>query len=113
MVLIEELLECDDCNSRVSQAVDDEQIGLLAGGGEVELFCKVCRNITSWRYQHTKLNGPRLPFFTEPLLETFEPPQPKPLENFPPDPLLVGFEDLLKGSDLSTRKRRFEWEWYG
>jgi hypothetical protein len=113
MVLVEELLECDDCNSRANQAVEDELIGLLSSGGEIHLYCKACRNITLWRYPRllAKRNGAS--FTTDPLLETFEHSDPKPIENFPPDPLLIDYQSILNGSDLGILNRRVEWDWFG
>ena len=113
MLLVEELLECDDCNSLVSQAVEDEQIGLLAGDAEIQLYCKACRNITLWRYPrpHTKRNGLR--FTTDPLLETFEHSEPRPAENFPADPLLIDYQTILSGSDPGIWNQRVEWDWFG
>ena len=112
MVLVEELLECDDCNARVSQAVEDEQIGLLAGGGQIHLYCKACRSITFWRYPRPDTKRSPLRLTTDPLLETFE-FKPKPVETFPPDPLLVDYQSILAGSELGIRKRSVSWDWYG
>jgi len=91
--------------------VEDDQIGLLASHGEVVLFCKACRNLTSWHYPHTDAKRQLRSLATDPLLETFEYRMPEPAQGFPPDPLFVRFESIL--SDQAIRMRMTEWDWYG
>ena len=111
MVLVEELLECDDCGARINQTVEDEQIGLLAGGGEIHLYCKACRNISLWHYPRVKMNGNGIHCITDPLLETFEYSPPTAAENFPPDPLLIDYQGILNASDPGLWSPRVQWDW--
>jgi hypothetical protein len=93
--------------------VEDGQIGLLAGGGEIQLFCKACRNITFWRYPRPNRQRNSRPLTTDPLLETFEQCEFNPPENFRPDPLLIDYQSILSGKDTGLRNWRISWDWYG
>lgn len=108
MVVVHELLQCDDCNTRAGQAVGDDQIGLLADGGTINSYCKKCRRLTYWRYPHVKRYAEH--FAVDPLLETFE--QPKAQTEIPyivPDPLLVGFD----GMQANESANKTDYDWYG
>jgi len=109
MVMIEEILECERCHAHKSHAVDNDQIGPLAGGGAVEFYCPTCQGQTPWHYPTAQSGACPVGTPTDPLLETFQRPGPVTAEHVDADPLLVDYDGL----ELQGRKERSSWEWYG